>query len=606
MSGNRTRSFGPRKQLIICGIFVLFGYIVLFCILQAPALWYNLRPDPMRSLFPDIFRAINPLFSGSWTSLTRDDNRALIMVPLYLAFLALVTGPLLFLLRRFGKRAPVTRHDRKAIVLTIFGFTLAFALVLLFVRGLLTSDIYSYTWYARIWVEHGASPFTQVPASFPPDPEGSIYWVYWLKEPSAYGPAWILISSLFFKIGEVIGQSFATEALSLRLLAIGAHLLNGWLVWSIVGEILARRRAGQARALGPRWRYSLPLQRLGKHGRRPYQVRSRARRVERVGQANRLQTLALLFYIWNPLLIVEFLASGHNDVLMLTFVLFGVWLYLKGLWRIAALSLGVASLIKLPALLLVPGYMWLLLWERIKQSRWESTLKRASAGIWRSTQALGIVLLAWVLLYWPFWEGIPTVQALFAGPANRLYLHSLGQVAWGNVPEPLANLLGVTEQREAFMQSVRDFLDANLRWWFFGLLALVAFLVTWRARTFQRMLIAWGWVMFAAVIAQSWFWPWYVSWIVVPAAIAPSLRLRNATLVFTVSALLLYLEEQILGRPFKFFLDWNGVVVMGPPLAYLVGSWLVAAWHRRRARNLQAARARERDWQGPGQPEPAT
>lgn len=589
------------KPLAICGAIMLIGYVGLFCLLQSPAIWYNLRPDPIRSLFPDVFRPINAAFPQRWVYLDRTHNFALVMAPIYLAVVALITSPLLYLLKRLSRPGALRRANKKPVLWAIFGFTLAIMLVLLFERGLLSSDIYSNVWYTRIWVEHGASPFNHMPNEFPPDPEGAIYWVGWQQQPLVYGPAWLVISAASYKFGQSLGGTFSALLLSSRLLTDAAHLLNAWLVWSITGLILAKRRPRFSRTLYTRQLLSLPKP------SRPRAWLHRAIRTpkHRENTGFRLQTAALLFYLWNPLLLVEFAGNGHNDVLMLTFVLLAVWLHLKGRWPLAALALGVATLVKLPAIIFVPGYVWLLLWEGARVARAQHGIARLAWGAWRATQALAIMVAAWVVLYIPFWGGPSTLLPLVSGPANRMYLHSLGAAIWWNAPELLANALGIIHGREHFIESIQHFLDANLRIAFIALLGLVALMVTWRARTFNRMLIAWGWLTIAAIMTQGWFWPWYVSWAVVPASLALSKRLRNATLIFSVSALLHYIEEQILGQHFKLFVDWSGAFIMLPPLIYILFSWLSELRQNRRAYNLSTSRIEERHTETFGQPEPA-
>lgn len=580
MAGNFPGNRNLLRQLTICGTILLAGYVGLFCLMQAPAFWYNLRPDPIRSLIPEPFAPLNQLFPDRWNNLDRTHRFALISVPMYLAIIALITAPLLYLLRRFSRlsRGGISPQiSRGAVLRRVFGFTVAIMFVLMFQRGLLSSDIYSYTWYSRIWVEHRLSPYTHPPVEFLNlDREGSIHWVGWQKEPAVYGPAWMLISSAFYRTSQLLQDSFSAQLLSLRLLADLAHLLNGALVWAIAGLMLARK--GPVRALQ---RFRRPYPRL--------QARTRWRRDARLARLRSdtvtpddgqpagnlgFQTAALLFYLWNPLLLVEFAGNGHNDVLMLTFVLAAIWLYLKGMWQLGALALGVAALVKLPALMFVPGYLWLLLWDGVRASRGEHGARRFVAGGWRAAQSLGIIVASWVLLYLPFWEGPRTLLPLVSGPANREYLHTLPAAIWWNAPEPLANLFSGGENRELFMESARRFLGANVRLVFLGLLGVVALLATWKARTFDKAVTAWGWVAIAAIMAQGWFWPWYVSWAIVPAVFSASKRLRNATLIFIVSALLHYIEEQILAPHFKLFLDWSGVLIMAPPLVYLLVSWL--------------------------------
>lgn len=570
------------RQLTVCGLILLAGYVALFCLLQAPAFWYDLRPDPVRSLFPDLFRPINLLFPDRWVNLERTDRFALVAVPIYLAMVAGITGPLLYLLRRLARLPVLTRRQQRSALLIIFGFTLVIMLVLLFGRGLLSSDIYNYAWYSRIWSVHGASPYTHVPSQFPPDPEGSIYWIGWANETAVYGPAWLMISTLFYKIGLLVGGSFSAQLLALRLLADGAHLLNAYLVWKISGLALARVR-----------NQALRLQELGTGT-----VATDAIEDER--SAGGIRLAAVLFYIWNPLMLIEFAGSGHNDVVMLTFVLLSVWLYLKGWWWLAALALGVGSLVKLPALIFVPGFLWLLIWDSAGAMQEQPNFRRFLPRVWRAGQALGIVLATWVVVYVPFWEGLRTLLPLVSGPSNRLYLHSLPAIVWWNVPEPLANLFGTPDNRSQVMEASRQFLGAGLRPLFLGLLGLGGLLITWQVRTFSRALVAWGWLALLTIMTQGWFWPWYVSWVVAIAAIAPSRRLRNTTLIFTVSALLHYMEEQILGAHFKLFLDWSGVFIMGPPLLYALFSWLLEVGGNRKAGTLFTSPANAPSLESPG------
>lgn len=569
------------RQVTVCGTLLVIGYLGLFCLLQAPALWYDLRPDPVRSLIAEVFGPINAAFPQRWVNLDRTHKFALITAPFYVIVVALISGPLIYLLRRLSRPGLLGENHRNALLRRVFGFTLVIMFVLLFVRGLLSSDIYNYAWYSRIWTQYGASPYTHAPAEFPPDPEGAIYWIGWPDEMLVYGPAWLMASSVSYKLGEALGGTFSIQLLILRLLVDGAHLLNALLVWKIAGLILAKEGDRSQKAGAP---MRLRLVRPTRFSTRMARIR-RLPSIRAVTESKKsnvgMQAAALLFYIWNPLVLIEFAGSGHNDAVMLFFVLLALWLHLKGWWRAAALAIGLGTLVKLPALLLLPGYLWLLLWEGARQARGNYALSHVTLlGAWRGVQALAIVALVWIALYAPFWEGPRTLQPLFSGPASRLYSHTLAADALWNLPEPIANAFSGSNDRVEFMESVREYLDANLRLWFMGLFGVVALIVTWRARAFGSLLTAWGWVMIAAIMTQGWFWPWYVTWAIVPAALAPSRRLRNTTLIFTVSALLLYIEEQILGQHFKLFLDWGGLLVMGPPLVYILFSWLLQGGER--------------------------
>jgi hypothetical protein len=581
---------GFLRQVTICGALLVAAYAGLFCILQSPPLWYALRPDPARSLGPELFRPVNEGFPDLWVNLEQTDPFALIMLPLYAGVLALATLPLAYLLWRLGRGVTFRPGDRGPLLRRVFGATAGVMLVLFFARGLLSTDMYSYIWYARIWVVHGASPFTQPPTAFPPDPDGAIHWAGWQNETSVYGPAWLILSAGAYKVGEAFGGSFAAQVIVFRLLADSAHLLNAWLVWSVAGMIFARYGSKRRRAPDVRWR----------------SIEGRPRRwlgpSRSAAGGNRLawQMGALLFYAWNPLLLIEFASSGHNDVVMLTWVLLAMWLHLKGWWPLAALSLGLAVLTKLPAIIFVPGYLWLLLWERRRAgeplSRW------LLPGVVRAAGAVGVIAAAAVALYAPFWEGTRTLGALTSGPANRLFRHSIASDLWWNAPDLSIKLLGVRSGQEEFTEAMWRTLDGSLRYVLLGLFAAAAVALTWRARSFVKMVWAWGWVAVAAVMTQAWFWPWYVSWATVPAALSGSRRLRTATLIFSLSGLLLYVEEQVLAKHWRLFVDWSGVFMVLPTLLYLLVSWLMG---NRRRLHAQPRRKSRRSMPGmASEPEP--
>jgi hypothetical protein len=570
------------RPLFIGGVLILTGYFGLFAILQAPVLWYALRPDPIRSLSPEIFAPVNAAFPDTWVNLERTDPLALLVVPFYVVVLTLVTLPLVYLVRRLARiRTRARPSQARNFLLVVLGITLAIMLLLLVVRGLLSTDVYSYAWYSRMLAVHGASPMTHAPAEFPPDAEGAFYWIGWPEEPSVYGPVWTAVSTLFFQIGNGMQGTFAAQLASIRVLADLAHLVNGWLVWCIAGLFPVARSTRQFT-----W----------KRNRRPVstaRIASHSHWIARGARASRSaafgpRAAALLFYLWNPLLIIEFVGSGHNDVLMLTFVLLAIWLHLKGWWPVAAGALVCATLVKLPAIFFVPGYLWFLFWHRYNGVQGQNVPDLVRAALVRPLQAVGVMALTAVALYLPFWEGPRTLLPPFSGPASRLYLHTLGyDIVW-NGPQIAAILLGVEDGRGPFMESLRAFLDAILRPLGMALFAVAALAVTWRARTFPRLLISWGWVALAAAVTQGWYWPWYASWGLTIAAVAPSRRLRIATFVLGISSLLLYVEEQVLAQHFRIFLDWSGVFIMLPPLLYIVFSWLTSRRRPRPVRRLPA------------------
>jgi hypothetical protein len=106
---------------------------------------------------------------------------------------------------------------------------------------------------------------------------------------------------------------------------------------------------------------------------------------------------ALAIYAWNPLVIVEFAASGHNDPLAMLFSVAALFLIIGGRQVLSTLALALAVLSKFFPILLAPLWLRRMGWPRSGRS-W--------AGI-----ALGCGVT--VLLWWPYRAAWPGVLQLF-------------------------------------------------------------------------------------------------------------------------------------------------------------------------------------------------
>ena len=101
----------------------------------------------------------------------------------------------------------------------------------------------------------------------------------------------------------------------------------------------------------------------------------------------------LAIYAWNPLVVVEFAASGHNDPLAMLFSVAALLLIIEGRAVLSTLALGAAVLAKFFPVLLAP--LWL------RRTGWPRTA-RSWAGV-----ALATTLAA--AAWWPYraaWSGV--------------------------------------------------------------------------------------------------------------------------------------------------------------------------------------------------------
>jgi len=390
-----------------------------------------------------------------------------------------------------------------------------------------------------------------------------------------YGPVWLLLSGGLSLLAEALGGGLLAYALLFKLVGLASHLASALLVWVILGRLAPSRRLS-----------------------------------------------GTLLYAWNPLCLLEFCASAHNDAVMVALLLLGVYCLTRAwaplppsrpspgpagamnraptaargggprsvmgiagggvrwgkldpllaafssvvAWEVAALvAFGLAIATKYVPLVLLPFYLALVVHlARRRGVGWSRALGMAG---WRLALVAGVVALPAL----PYWAGPRTLGALlFSPPAQQLDNSLLDAISW-----PLRWLA------EAALHlshaAAASLVETSLK-----VGGLLAFALLWlrelrRARSFVGMLLAWGWVLlWYALVASTWFWPWYVTWAVAIVALVPRGRLSTATLLAAGGALTLYAFLPLQAAPIY---GYRSVVVLGPAAGYLLWS----AWRRRRA-----------------------
>lgn len=227
----------------------------------------------------------------------------------------------------------------------------------------------------------------------------------------------------------------------------------------------------------------------------------------------------MLFYAWNPLLLYELVGNAHNDAALAALALLGFLFLSRGRGLLAVPCLTAAVLVKPVALLwLPPAALWLL----AGAPGWPARLRRAAS-------IIALALLPAVVAYAPFWEGLDTFQGLLA--QSDIYGNSLpgllvhiGRALW-----PAAG------PGNALVQGVK-------------LLTVVVFAPfyawqLWRAWSSGRqgslaglVRAAFDVMLFYLFFVGFQFWPWYLTWLLVPAVL---LRRTDAVLLRRTDAVLL-------------------------------------------------------------------
>lgn len=549
--------------IIACGVLTLLGYSLLFVLLQSKA--FRESPTLVPDRWPAIFYPLQAMLPQEWLAASRASSIGLLNAGIYLSMLAFLFVVYLRAVHYAYKLyAHATTLPISNMLKIVFAVTAAILLLLFFAPGTLSTDLFSYVWYGRISGVYGDNPLVSYPAQYAwSDQAGWLQWVYWQYTPSMYGPLWVWLAGGIAIVAQAIDGDIVTHLLGHKLLASLAHLLNIWLMWKVAGPVVSRF-----------WR-------------KPQNVAT----ADHAGWQSATRLAITLTYAWNPLLIIEFGVSGHNDVLVVTGMLVAIWLHLAGRWRLAVLALTLAALVKITTLLLLPGYLWLLFWE----ARGQTPRERILAGVLRVAQGAGIAVATTLLAYWPFVQDARALQMMADGPPTRMFIHSLGAIIRFRLPEgvsQIAGALGMQPSRFWSVEQVGWRLDWPARWGMLMITGAVAIYQTWRARTFPGTISAWGWLLFVYLTVGSvWFWPWYVAWMLVPVALLGPGRLWNATQILCASSLVLYAIFPIIAPPFDQISGWSGLVVMAPPLLYVLGSYAWDALHRKTERHAHATQA---------------
>jgi glycosyl transferase family 87 len=194
----------------------------------------------------------------------------------------------------------------KSLRVWVLGIGVLCGVILIGLYPITALDVALYVVRARLWAIYGGSPMLAVPASFPQDPFIGLGGEY-QTQVSPYGPVWELIAQIPIRLGilDIAGGILAMKVISL-ISYVSMAMLIGWY-------------AHQDSA--------------------PHQVSN---------------LTAMTFFALNPMVLMEAIGNGHNDMLMLALLTLGIVLWQRDRWIWAAFALTLASLIKITGLIFMP------------------------------------------------------------------------------------------------------------------------------------------------------------------------------------------------------------------------------------------------------------
>ena len=463
------KSTRRRTLLPIAILFAMGCAIVLMdAVLPLHDFWFNeaqltqLGSWPMLPsmiLFPG-WPLISPLLHGDITGVPQV-LQSWEKLPLLLGSFVIVFVVYLLALRRL----PGQITWRYLVISTVI-----LGILYMLIPVVTSPDLYSYIAYARIGVIYHMNPLTTLPTAI----RGDIIYphVYWVDQPSAYGPTWAIITySLQWLISLFAGSaSTLPMVIALRALGLSMHLASTLLIWSISGHL--QRRYGT------------------------------------ISNTTRLR--ATLAFAWNPLLLFEACVNAHVDTTLLPLILLAIWFLTRDAGHteklsttaLAAVMLALATCLKIYIVLFLPGlliYAW-------TQEPVQDRRKRVAI-----TAAIYAAII--LLLYAPFWQGGAIFNVFSVNPATYRSISSvydfLGHfynaivrdlgfpmgIAIGSPAERLLHTLGLVIFVIIYMLLCWRIIRAPRR------ISTLQSLVRWMALV---------WLVYCA-IGSSWFWPWYIT-----------------------------------------------------------------------------------------------
>lgn len=251
---------------------------------------------------------------------------------------------------------------QKRAALVVLGFAALFGITLALMYPITAIDLFNYVFRSRILTHYGDNPLVVPPASYPADPFVR-YTGGWAGWPTPYGPLWIIISAPATLIS---GDSWLLNLLSFKALALGFYLADSLLVYCFL------RRSAPSCAL-----------------------------------------VGLTLFAWNPLVLFDGIGNGHNDLVMVFFVLLSLYLLDRGHLTLSVAALAGSVMVKYVTLLLVPIYV-VYLWHRFPN--WQGRLLFA-------VKSFGVVVAMAAILYAPFWHGTDTLRGAIG--QGSIYISSV-------------------------------------------------------------------------------------------------------------------------------------------------------------------------------------
>ncbi|MCC7448101.1 MAG: hypothetical protein IT324_11840 [Anaerolineae bacterium] len=405
---------------------------------------------------------------------------------------------------RWGLRPPT--RSRWALVI---GFGLIFNVLLLPMYPADAADVYDYVLRGRMATVHGLNPMRDTPLRVPQDP--FFQFASFRDQPSAYGPLWEMLATAGSRIA---GDDFTRNVIVFKLIAVIGYAVIAGLI-ALTLRILAPRRA----------------------------------------------LTGVYLFMWNPLVVYLTGSGGHNDTVMMVFVMLSVYLLARRWYATSVVAAVAGALIKFIPILIVP-IVAIMAWRQLSR---EQVIRQA---ILAAVASAAIVLLS----YGPYWVGGQDI-ASNVSRRTQMYTGSFPTLARQWIAPLTDGIAGESAQTPKASSYVQYAALALL-----GVFYLFQLEAVWNDSTPFRAIRAITMTLaFHLLVTVTWFQPWYVIWLVALGALLDNTPLRRMIMLFSFFALwqpILYYFVTL--RPGNWSPQpWRDLV----PVAVVVGtSWLYVGW----------------------------
>jgi alpha-1,6-mannosyltransferase len=368
-----------------------------------------------------------------------------------------------------------------------------------------SSDVLEYIGFGRLAAVYHVSPYLHTYSEFTDRFASSVTW----DDPMPYGPVVLPVFALAGLVSE--GHLFVAMYL-IKLAWLLIHFMNAWLIYRLAKSI----------TVDPRY--------------------------------------ALFVFAFNPLILLEQLANGHNDGPLILFGLLAVLALQRGRGALAVVVALLSALIKTSGLFWVAGIVVLL----IRQRRWRAVI----LGMTSSLAVLALVFQA------------------FPGFATQLAVMS---TQWQYTEDSLhAVLIGGSGTLLGMFNRTWEYDDLFRvdRLIFSTLFIVVCARRFASIRDVVSLIRELALVLLALLLGcASSLYPWYVAWLLPMAALTDSAPLRRTILAFSVSVFALYAFPYAMLEESPHRMVWRGmrlVVAFGVPTGFWISQGIME-WGSARA-----------------------